>query len=516
MPFAIHALEAGAKGARDRRERRRHARPPLPAEGPRPGAAVPWLATPSCATTLRERFVLRRARGAHGAHRRGADARQPGPAFDDHGLRAEWRDLVEYPTVLVGQVPEEFRAPADRGARDGARAPPEVHPAPRRGGRHRPLRRRDERRRRGRRRRSSAAWSAWWWRGCATRRSSWPRTGSARSASASPTSPASRSTRASAATRTSRRAWSRSSRRWAGDGPAGRSTSSGRARGRGAPRQGRPRHAHGPRVPGAAGRDGRDLPRRRSGAPADVATAVRWHYQPVAVEPEAEPAGGLRRQGRRRARLRARWRSPTSSTRWRLLRPRREPDRQQRSLRPAPRGPGRRARAARLLAAEAGGEAARPRGAGGGRVAGYGGLKQPPDAVAKDVVGLPARSPRVRAHGARLRGRRGGGGRRDASRTRSPIRSTCCGALEALQRARRERPDDFAALAEAFKRAKNIVAQAAPGAAVDPKLFEADAERELLRGGRASRPGPTAAYEERLRALAELRAPSTASSTTCS
>jgi glycyl-tRNA synthetase beta chain len=32
------------------------------------------------------------------------------PIADDHGLSVEWRDLVEYPTVLVGQVPSEFRS----------------------------------------------------------------------------------------------------------------------------------------------------------------------------------------------------------------------------------------------------------------------------------------------------------------------------------------------------------------------------------------------------------------------
>ena len=50
----------------------------------------------------------------------------------------------------------------------------------------------------------------------------------------------------------------------------------------------------------------------------------------------------------------------------------------------------------------------------------------------------------------------------------------------ALQRVRREVPEDFAALAEAFKRAKNILAQAAPAASVDPRLFESDAERALF------------------------------------
>jgi glycyl-tRNA synthetase beta chain len=33
-----------------------------------------------------------------------------GAGFDDHSLREEWRDLVEYPTVVTGRVPGEFRA----------------------------------------------------------------------------------------------------------------------------------------------------------------------------------------------------------------------------------------------------------------------------------------------------------------------------------------------------------------------------------------------------------------------
>lgn len=76
----------------------------------------------------------------------------------------------------------------------------------------------------------------------------------------------------------------------------------------------------------------------------------------------------------------------------------------------------------------------------------------------------------------------------------------------ALQRVRRERPDDFAALAEAFKRAKNILAQAEPSGSVDPKLFERDAERALHDA--ASRLAAAAGKDEdRLRGLASLRAP---------
>jgi glycyl-tRNA synthetase beta chain len=76
----------------------------------------------------------------------------------------------------------------------------------------------------------------------------------------------------------------------------------------------------------------------------------------------------------------------------------------------------------------------------------------------------------------------------------------------ALQRVRRELPEDFAALAEAFKRAKNILAQAAPASAVDPGLFEAEAERALHEA--VSRIGRAAgSYDETLRSLATLRQP---------
>jgi glycyl-tRNA synthetase beta chain len=78
--------------------------------------------------------------------------------------------------------------------------------------------------------------------------------------------------------------------------------------------------------------------------------------------------------------------------------------------------------------------------------------------------------------------------------------------VEALHRVRSEKPEDFAALAEAFKRAKNILAQAAPAPAVDAALFESDAERALYDAvsGLAKAGG---SYEERLRGLAALRAP---------
>ena len=77
--------------------------------------------------------------------------------------------------------------------------------------------------------------------------------------------------------------------------------------------------------------------------------------------------------------------------------------------------------------------------------------------------------------------------------------------VQALHRARSEARDDFEHLAVAFKRAKNILEKAPPGA-IDPQLFESDAERELHAavGRLGARDG---SYEDRLRALAGLRAP---------
>ena len=77
--------------------------------------------------------------------------------------------------------------------------------------------------------------------------------------------------------------------------------------------------------------------------------------------------------------------------------------------------------------------------------------------------------------------------------------------LRALHAARAEARDDFEHLAVAFKRAKNIL-EKAPPAAIDPQLFESDAERELHAavGRLGARDG---SYEDRLRALAGLRVP---------
>jgi glycyl-tRNA synthetase beta chain len=77
--------------------------------------------------------------------------------------------------------------------------------------------------------------------------------------------------------------------------------------------------------------------------------------------------------------------------------------------------------------------------------------------------------------------------------------------LRALSRVRAEAGEDFARLAGAFKRAKNILDDAEP-ASILPALFEQDAERGLHEAvaGLAGRDGD---YEARLRALAGLRGP---------
>jgi glycyl-tRNA synthetase beta chain len=81
----------------------------------------------------------------------------------------------------------------------------------------------------------------------------------------------------------------------------------------------------------------------------------------------------------------------------------------------------------------------------------------------------------------------------------------CVARLGALGRVRREANEDFAHLAVAFKRARNILGDLQPGA-VDPAALQVPAERELHAA--VSRLAAGAGdYEARLRALAGLRAP---------
>ena len=77
--------------------------------------------------------------------------------------------------------------------------------------------------------------------------------------------------------------------------------------------------------------------------------------------------------------------------------------------------------------------------------------------------------------------------------------------LRALHRVRKEASEDFAHLAVAFKRAKNILGdQDLPPVA--PALFQEEAENGLHRAV-AGLVGADGGYEARLRSLAGLRAP---------
>jgi glycyl-tRNA synthetase beta chain len=78
---------------------------------------------------------------------------------------------------------------------------------------------------------------------------------------------------------------------------------------------------------------------------------------------------------------------------------------------------------------------------------------------------------------------------------------------QALHAVRAEAREDFEHLAVAFKRAHNILAGQPAGSGADPALFEHDAERELHAALARLEQADDASYEARLRALAGLRAP---------
>jgi len=113
IPFVIYELDAGAKG------KARVASGPatlghrfLPQGSAGKPQTIRSLA--ELQETLRSRFVLldpddRQAR----IHQQLEQIAGPG-LIQDHGLRVEWRDLVEYPTVVSGNIPEEFqKLPSD-------------------------------------------------------------------------------------------------------------------------------------------------------------------------------------------------------------------------------------------------------------------------------------------------------------------------------------------------------------------------------------------------------------------
>jgi len=242
------------------------------------------------------------------------------------------------------------------------------------------------------------------------------------------------------------------------------------------------------------------------GAPRAVADAVRWHYHPVAVEPDAAPAAAF--AGRDAdARVFAAvaladkldtlagyfglGESPTGS---------RDPY----GLRRAGQGA---VRAVLDFWRPQAGEATPDlRTLVASAVAGYPPGKQPKDATTSAVEAFLL--DRLE-HVLQARGYAADEGAAVLNAPGTPALSDLVEAtrrLEALQRVRREVPEDFAGLAEAFKRAKNIVTQAEPAAAVDAKLFEKDAEHALLEATSRLEQAK-GSYEERLRGLAALRAP---------
>jgi glycyl-tRNA synthetase beta chain len=78
--------------------------------------------------------------------------------------------------------------------------------------------------------------------------------------------------------------------------------------------------------------------------------------------------------------------------------------------------------------------------------------------------------------------------------------------VEALHRGRGEARESFERLAAAFKRAKNILTKDAGAAAIEPALFEGDAEREL-HAAVEKVAAADGGYDARLAALATLSQP---------
>ncbi len=509
VPFVIHGLDNGEKGA------------PIVESGlhsrghrflPREEAGKPFevASFADLEEGLRRRFVIldpaERERRVDEGLRAVA-----GGDIDDQGLRLEWRDLVEYPTVVTGQVPEEFRSLPlevletvlrhhqkyiplrDGGGRverfaavvngDGASAPEIVR------GMERVVvaRLRDgafflsEDRKRKLATRVDDLAGVTFHRGLGSYRDKAERM--ARLVTAMGEQGLLDGPARAAAEEAARLAKADLTTLMVGEFPE---------------------------LQGVVG----GLSLEAEGAPSAVSTAVRWHYHPVAVEEEAAPAAefagrdaesrvfaavaladkldtlagyfgigevptgsrdpfGLRRAGQGILRLVLDFWHPSPSEA--------RPDLQ-------------------ALAAAA--------------VDGYGdGLERPREevlaALAQFLVerfqyvlearGLPAEE--VRA--VLLADEAGEGGA--TVRALSDPRGAA-GRAAALHRVRAESREDFEALAVAFKRARNILSQQQPAPRLDAALFEDEAERALARAA-ASAAAAAGDDETRLRGLAGLRGP---------
>jgi glycyl-tRNA synthetase beta chain len=266
------------------------------------------------------------------------------------------------------------------------------------------------------------------------------------------------------------------------------------------------------------------------GAPPAVVSAVRWHYHPIAVEPATEPASAFAGQDDAARAFAAvsladkldtlagyfgLGESPTGS---------RDPF----GLRRAGQGA---IRAVLDFWRPAAGEKTPDLEALVTRaVAGYGKLKEPAEKTTRNLKGflldrldyvLQARGFSSDEVSAVLAEEEPHGASAVLEPAQRKIRALAdpidaMRRVEALQRVRREVPQDLEALAEAFKRAKNILTDQVAPSTVDPKLFEAEAERELhaavtrsfVHGSTGGiKVGGSAAYQQELRQLAELRRP---------
>jgi glycyl-tRNA synthetase beta chain len=243
----------------------------------------------------------------------------------------------------------------------------------------------------------------------------------------------------------------------------------------------------------------------RQDAPAAVASAVRWHYHPVSVEEGTAPAGALGEEGARRvfAAVSLADKLDTLAGYFGLgLVPSGSSDPY--GLRRAAQG------AVRVLVDFWPGDAGRRPPSLRGLVArateGYGGrLKRPTAEVTRDLEGFLL--DRLRyvflSRGFAADEVEAVLGAREPDALDDPAESAR--RLQALHRVRSEAAEDFAHLAVAFKRAKNILGDQPPPP-VDRELLSEAAERELFEAvGRLD--GANGGYEARLRSLSSLRGP---------
>jgi glycyl-tRNA synthetase beta chain len=112
VPFTVYEQAAGAKGApivQSGDTTRGHRFLPRGAS-----AALPVRGHDDLRETLRRHFVLLDPAEREAAIREGLRQAAGRDVRDDHGLVNEWRDLVEFPTVVTGRIPREFEGlPAD-------------------------------------------------------------------------------------------------------------------------------------------------------------------------------------------------------------------------------------------------------------------------------------------------------------------------------------------------------------------------------------------------------------------